>query len=247
MSLSGRDTLFGSVQSLAVIMDGNGRWAKGRGLPRTSGHIAGAKIVRPTLEIFKKYGVRYVTLYAFSSENFKRPKEEVDAIMKLIFSYLDTVAIPLIKKDKSFAIRFIGDLSGVPKKLKDKCLEIEKMADTPSFICNVALNYGGRAEIVNAVNSAISDGVTVFSEKILSDYTYTKDIPDPDLIIRTGGENRLSNFLLWQCAYSELVVLDTLWPDFKEEDFIYSLKTFTRRQRRFGGLNKEDALKYHEI
>ncbi len=247
MYLKSREELFGKVESLAIIMDGNGRWATKRGMPRTSGHKQGAKIVRPTLEILRKYGVRYVTLYAFSSENFKRPRAEVDAIMQLIYSYLDTVVIPLIKSDGSFAVRFIGDPSPLPERLRDKCREVEEMADNPSFICSVALNYGGRAEIVNAVNTAIRDGVSSLTEATLSRYIYTRDIPDPELIIRTGGEFRISNFLLWQCAYSEFVILDTLWPDFTEEDVIYSLKTFTGRERRFGGLNKEDTVKRYEI
>lgn len=230
----------GRLDSVAIITDGNGRWAKKRGLPRSQGHIAGAKRIQPALEKFRALGVHYVTLYAFSTENWKRPKEEIDGIMKLVYKYVDEVVIEKIKTDKDFCVRFIGDLSVLPEKLRDKCLEAENMAKDRAFVCSIALNYGGRAEIVNAANRAFADGHTTLTEDILSKYMYTAGTPDPDLIIRTGGDFRVSNYLIWQGAYSEYVVLDTLFPDFTEKEIMESVERFYNRKRRFGGLDKED-------
>ena len=230
----------GGLNSVAIIMDGNGRWATKRGLSRTEGHKAGALAVKKALKLFRDRGVHHLTLYAFSTENWKRPREEVDALMELIYSYIDGVVIDAINKDDSLCIRFIGDKSALPEKLRDKCIEAENMAAGREFVCNVALNYGGRDEIVNAVNSAIADGHTRVDESILSSYMYTCASPDPDLIIRTGGDFRISNFLLWQCAYSEIIILDTLWPDFGECDVEKCITEFNSRHRRFGGLDPED-------
>ena len=228
------------LDSVAIITDGNGRWAKRRGLPRSYGHIEGAKRIQPALEKFREMGVHYVTLYAFSTENWKRPKEEVDTIMELIYKYLDTVVIDKIKKDKDFSIKFLGDKSVLSEKLRLKCIEVEEMAKDRAFVCSVALNYGGRDEIVHAANEAMRAGHTELTEEILSKYMYTGNVPDPDLVIRTGGDFRISNFLLWQSAYSEYVILDTLWPDFGEKEIIESINAFYKRKRRFGGLDKED-------
>ena len=228
------------LDSVAVICDGNGRWATRRGLPRSAGHVAGAKRIQPALEMFRKIGIHHVTLYCFSTENWKRPKDEVDVIMKLVYKYLDEVVIEKIKTDKQFCVKFIGDLSPLPDMLREKCIEVENMANDKPFVCNVALNYGGRAEIVHAANTAIADGNVKFTEDILSKYMYTAKSPDPDMIIRTGGDFRVSNFLLWQNAYSEFVVLDTLWPDFDEDEIMKAVKAFYKRQRRFGGLDKEE-------
>ena len=181
-----------------------------------------------------------MTLYAFSTENWKRPKEEVDTIMELGYNYIENVVIPKIKEDKDFCIKFIGDKSRLSERLRNKCLEAENMATDRAFVCNVALNYGGRDEIVHAVNEAIKDGHTEVSEEILSSYMYTKASPDPDLVIRTGGDFRVSNFLIWQSAYSEYVVLDTLFPDFSEKEIMEAVGEFYKRNRRFGGLSKED-------
>ena len=227
------------LNSVAIIMDGNGRWAKKRLLPRTMGHKAGAAIIEKILLEFKKRGVHCVTLYAFSTENWKRPKEEVDAIMNLVYKYLDEVVTDRINKDKDFAMRFLGDKSVLPEKLRDKCIEIEEMAKDRPFVCNLALNYGGRDEIVHAANEAVRLGLPI-NEQTLSSLMYTGGTPDPDLVIRTGGEFRISNFLLWQSAYSEFVVLDTLWPDFSEKDIDFCINAFNSRNRRFGGLDKED-------
>ena len=229
-----------SLDSVAIIMDGNGRWARKRGMPRTFGHKEGASIIQRTLEMFRKIDVHYLTLYAFSTENWKRPKEEVDVIMELIYKYLDTVVVKMIREDKSFSMKFLGDKSPLSEKLRNKCIEIEEMAKDTPFVCNIALNYGGRDDIVYAVNRAIADGHTELTEDIISRYTYTAPTPDPDLIIRTGGDFRVSNFLLWQGAYSEYFITETLWPDFSEKDIRAAVDAFYSRERRFGGLNKDD-------
>jgi undecaprenyl diphosphate synthase len=218
-------------------MDGNGRWATRRGLPRTAGHAQGAKIIQGILEYFRKIGVHYVTLYAFSTENWKRPREEVDMLMELIYKYLDEVVIDKINRDKDFSMKFLGDKSVLSEKLRNKCIEIEEMAKDRPFVCNLALNYGGRDEILNAVNSAIRSGVGEITPEIMNENLYTAGTPDPDLVIRTGGEYRISNFLLWQCAYSEYIILDTLWPDFCERDIDECVRKFYKRNRRFGGLD----------
>ena len=230
----------GGLNSVAIIMDGNGRWAKKRGLSRSEGHKAGALAVKTALRLFRERGVHHLTLYAFSTENWKRPQSEVDALMELIYSYIDGVVLKYLADDGNFCVKFIGDKSALPEKLRLKCIEAENMAKDKDFVCNIALNYGGRDEIVNAVNSALSDGHTCVNEEILSKYMYTNSSPDPDLIIRTGGDFRLSNFLLWQSAYSEIIILDTLWPDFGESDVDKCISEFYSRHRRFGGLNPED-------
>lgn len=228
------------LDSVAIITDGNGRWAKRRGLPRSAGHVEGAKRIQAALEKFREIGVHYVTLYAFSTENWKRPKEEVDTIMKLVYKYVDEVVIKKIETDKNFSVKFLGDLSVLSEDVRNKCLEAENMAKDRPFVCSVALNYGGRDEIVHAANEAIKAGYTELTEEILTRYMYTGTTPDPDLIIRTGGDFRISNFLLWQSAYSEYVILDTLWPDFGEKEIMHSVRDFYSRKRRFGGLDKED-------
>lgn len=231
------------LDSVAIITDGNGRWAKKRGLARSVGHIEGAKRIQPVLEKFREIGVHYVTLYAFSTENWKRPKDEIDTIMKLIYKYVDEVVIKKIETDKDFSVKFIGDLSVLSEELRNKCLEAESMAKDRPFVCSVALNYGGRDEIVHAANAAIKAGHTELTEEILAKYMYTGTTPDPDLVIRTGGDFRISNFLLWQSAYSEYVILDTLWPDFGEKEIMNSVRDFYSRKRRFGGLDKEEQEK----
>lgn len=230
-----------AVDSVAIIMDGNGRWAKKRGLPRTAGHKAGAKTAVEVIKIFRELGVHHITLYAFSTENWKRPKEEVDALMELIYEYIDNVVIKAITDKEDLCIRFIGDKSALSEKLRQKCIEAEELAKDRPFVCNVALNYGGRDEIISAVNRAIADGHSSITEDILSGYLYTAGSPDPDMIIRTGGDMRISNFLLWQSAYSEFFVIDTLWPDFGREDAYRCMSEFNLRHRRFGGLDPEDA------
>lgn len=231
------------VDSVAIIMDGNGRWAKKRGLSRTEGHKAGAKALGGILSLFREYGVHHLTLYAFSTENWKRPKEEVDALMELIYDYIDRVVIKKIITEGDISVKFIGDKSALSEKLRAKCIEAEQLAVDKPYVCNVALNYGGRDEIVHAANSAIADGHSLLTEQILSKYMYTSSSPDPDMIIRTGGDFRISNFLLWQSAYSEFIILDTLWPDFGKADVERCMAEFNSRHRRFGGLDPEDERK----
>ena len=233
----------GYPTSVAIIMDGNGRWAKRRLLPRTAGHVAGAKNVRPVLNILKECGVKHVTLYAFSTENWRRPKEEVDAIMELLYKYLDEITGDLLKPDSDFSVRFLGDKSALPEKLRKKCCEVEAIASDRPCVCNIALNYGGRDDIVHAANAALADGHAELTEDIISRYVYTAHSPDPDLVIRTGGDFRVSNFLLWQIAYSEFYITDTFWPDLGKEDILRALDSFASRNRRFGGLDKEDMKK----
>lgn len=229
------------IDSIAIIMDGNGRWAKKRGKSRTEGHRAGAKAALEAVKLLQKYDIHHITLYAFSTENWKRPKDEVDGLMSLIHEYIDGVMIPALKEKKDFSIKFIGDKSALSKELRDKCIEAESISENTPYVCNIALNYGGRSEIVNAANSAIRDGYTELDEQILSSYMYTSHSPDPDVIIRTGGDFRISNFLLWQSAYSELIILDTLWPDFGEDDVKKCISEYKSRRRRFGGLDPEES------
>ena len=229
------------LRSVAIIMDGNGRWAKKRLLPRTKGHEKGAAIIENVLEVFRDIGVKYLTLYAFSTENWKRPKDEVDAIMKLAYKYVDKIYTDRLKGESRLAVRFIGDKSGLPEKLREKCIEIENMEKDAEFVCNIALNYGGRAEIAHAARQLVLKGLPI-TEENLSREMYTADTPDPDLIIRTGGDFRISNFLIWQGAYSEYMILDTLWPDFGREDIEKCVTEFYKRRRRFGGLDKEDEV-----
>ena len=230
----------GRIRSVGIIMDGNGRWAKRRGLPRLAGHAAGAERVEEVLTTLRELGIHHVTLYAFSTENWKRPKEEVDGIMDLVYKYLTEVVEEKIVSDGHFAVRFAGDTSVLPEKLRDKCAQIEAMGENKEFICYVALNYGGRDEIVRAVKRAIESGEEI-SEKTISQHLYTSASPDPDLLIRTGGDMRISNFMLWQCAYSEFYFTKTLWPDFDRKQVITAVESFLSRKRRFGGLNKEDT------
>ena len=230
----------GRLNSVAIIMDGNGRWAKKRLLPRSAGHVAGAKNISKVLRIFRELGVHHMTLYAFSTENWKRPKDEVDTLMQLCYKYVDEQVIPWIKKDGDFSVKFLGDKNVLPEKLRDKCIEAEQLALGKGFVLNVAFNYGGRDEIVHAANAAFADGHKQLTEEILSKYMYTCNSPDPDLVIRTGGDFRISNFLLWQSAYSEFYITDTLWPDFGRKEIESAITSFESRKRRFGGLDPED-------
>ncbi len=220
------------LQHIAFIMDGNGRWAKARNMPREFGHINGARVFHEITDYCQKIGVKYVTVYAFSTENWKRPKHEVIAIMKLLDEYLDQ------KRTEKVSIRFIGDVSILDEKLIKKIRSLEEKTAGYDAILFVAMNYGSRAEITHAVNELIKAGKTEITEADIQKSLYTGDAPDPDLIVRTGGDLRISNFLLWQAAYSELYFTDTLWPDMKEEDVDMAIEDFYRRKRRFGGLDK---------
>ena len=220
---------------IAIIMDGNGRWAKKRGLPRTAGHSAGAKTFQNIARYCNKIGIKYLTVYAFSTENWKRPKDEVDAIMKLLHDYLvDSVNF----KDENIRVRFLGDLSRLSDELNGLIADAENNSKNATGLnLNVALNYGGRDEIVNAVRKLAAKGadLTALTEQELSDNLYTSGMPDPDLIIRPSGEYRLSNYLIWQSSYAEYRFTDTLWPDFSEKDINEAVISFASRDRRYGG------------
>ena len=220
-------------EHIGIIMDGNGRWAKKRGLPRTAGHKQGAETFRTISKECGRLGIKHATFYAFSTENWKRPKEEVDAIMRLFKQYLLEAKEDITAADNN-KLRFIGLKDGIPDDILTLMEEAEE--DTKNNTgCDIALavNYGGREEIVNAVNKLIADGKTEITEEDISQNLYT--VPDCDLIIRPSGEQRLSNFLLWQAAYSEFWYSDVMWPDFSVQDLYKALSDFENRNRRFGG------------
>lgn len=220
-------------EHIGIIMDGNGRWAKKRGLPCTAGHKQGAETFRTISKECGRLGIKHATFYAFSTENWKRPKEEVDAIMRLFKQYLLEAKEDITAADNN-KLRFIGLKDGIPDDILTLMEEAEE--DTKNNTgCDIALavNYGGREEIVNAVNKLIADGKTEITEEDISQNIYT--VPDCDLIIRPSGEQRLSNFLLWQAAYSEFWYSDVMWPDFSVQDLYKALSDFENRNRRFGG------------
>ncbi len=218
---------------LGIIMDGNGRWAKKRGLPRTAGHKVGADVFKKISKECGRLGIEEVTFYAFSTENWKRPKEEVDALMKLFHDYLIEAKEDL-EESGNMRIHFVGERDGIsPDLLKLMDDAVETTDSRTGTIINLAVNYGGRQEIVSAVNKLIASGKTLITEDDISNNVYTA--PDCDLIIRPSGEERLSNFLLWQAAYSEFWYSDVLWPDFTEKDLHSALAEFEKRNRRFGG------------
>ena len=217
---------------LGIIMDGNGRWAKKRGMPRTAGHKVGAEVFRVISQECADLGIKYVTFYAFSTENWKRPKSEVDAIMALFKDYLLEAKRDFVKAGNN-KIKFIGEREGIREDLLELMDEAEEeTASHTGTTVYLAVNYGGRQEIVSAVNKLIADGKTQITEDDISENIYT--VPDCDLIIRPSGEERLSNFLLWQAAYSEFWYSDVLWPDFKKENLYEALREFEKRNRRFG-------------
>ncbi len=222
------------LKHIAFIMDGNGRWAKARGKSRDRGHVAGAETFERVVRYCDKIGVQAITFYAFSTENWKRPKDEVDKIMGLLEKYIDKVA----KKTASYdvKIRFIGEKAGLTEKLLEKMENIEDLTKDKSKILNIALNYGSRAEMVSAVNRLIREGKSDVSEQDITSALYTADNPELDLVIRTAGEQRLSNFLLWQAAYAEFYFTDTLWPDFDENEVQKAIDAYYGRTRRFGAV-----------
>ena len=214
---------------IAFIMDGNGRWAQRRDLPREAGHKEGSEAFKRVVRYCGEIGIKTVTVYAFSTENWKRPKREVTAIMNLLNTYLSNCEQELSEEGVRF--RVIGDKSGIPLPIVKKIEHVEKVTEKNPLLLNFALNYGGRAEIVAAVNKLVASGCKKISENDVSKALYTFDCPDPDLIVRTGGDLRISNFLLWQSAYSELYFTDTLWPDLKDEDIDAAVAEFYKRQR----------------
>lgn len=220
---------------IGIIMDGNGRWAKKRGLPRTAGHSSGAKTFQKIARYCNKIGIKYLTVYAFSTENWKRPKDEVDAIMKLLHDYLvDSVNF----QDENIKVKFLGDLTMLDDELNRLIKKAEDDSkDATGLNLNIALNYGGRDEIVRTVRKMAErgDNLAELSESMLSDNLYTAGMPDADLIIRPSGEYRLSNFLIWQSAYAEYWFTDRLWPDFSEKDIDEAISAYAQRDRRYGG------------
>lgn len=221
------------LKHIAFIMDGNGRWANKRGMPREYGHKKGVEVFREITEYCHKIGIQYITVYAFSTENWKRPKVEVDSIMNLLDEYLDKT------NTEDVRVCFIGDKERLNPALVKKINSVEERTKNGKSVLNVAMNYGSRAEIVNACNKLIALGRDNVTEEDINSALYTGGCPDPDLIVRTGGDLRISNFLLWQAAYSELYFTDTLWPDMTSDDVDQAIKDFYMRKRRFGGLDKK--------
>lgn len=226
---------------VGIIMDGNGRWAKKRGLPRSAGHKAGANNFRTITRYCSDIGIKYLTVYAFSTENWKRPSDEVSALMSLFKSYLNEALTDF--KDDSIVVKFIGDKTGFNSELQELIRENEEeSANRDGMVLNIAMNYGSRAEITMAVKKIaekVKSGelsVENITEQTVSDNLYTAFQPDPDLVIRPSGEYRISNFLLWQSAYTEYVIMDKLWPDFTKEDMNRALLEFANRNRRYGGV-----------
>ena len=224
----------GALKHVGFIMDGNGRWAKKRGMPREYGHRFGADTFKKIMEHCCNLGIRATTFYVFSTENWKRPQKEVDSIMKLLDKYLDECEKELDEYDIRFI--FLGDKSVFPDSLRNKMIDIEERSSSHGYIVNLALNYGGRDEIVMAANKLISEGKTVLTEDDITASLYTKESPELDLIVRTGGDERISNFLLWQAAYAEFYFTDVLWPDFSPKEVDKVVENFMSRKRRFGGV-----------
>lgn len=231
---------------VAMIMDGNGRWATARGLPRLAGHRAGTENLRPILEACVEFGIEILTIWAFSTENWRRPETEVKGLLRILERMIRRELQELHKQ--GVRLRHIGRLDRLPKRLQTQVLDaIEMTKDNERITLNVAFDYGGRAEIVHAVRQIIRDGIPAeeVNEDLLSQHMYTSGQPDPDLIIRTGGELRTSGFMLWQSAYTEYYITPTFWPDFGEEELYQALIAFGQRERRFGAL-KDDYGSPHE-
>ncbi|WP_238882579.1 isoprenyl transferase [Clostridium sp. YIM B02551] len=226
---------------IAIIMDGNGRWAKQKGLPRSFGHKAGTETVRKVIKECNRLGVKYLTLYAFSTENWKRPKDEVNVLMNILVEYLRKEFNEL--NENNVVINHIGDITGLPLECQKELISAyERTKNNTGVTMNLAINYGGRTEIVDATKKIIEEiengilTINNLNEKMFSSYLYTKNMPDPDLIIRPSGEQRLSNFLLWQCAYSEFWYSNINWPDFNEDDLRKAIFDYQNRDRRYGGI-----------
>jgi undecaprenyl diphosphate synthase len=228
-------------QHVAIIMDGNGRWAKQRSLPRVEGHRQGAESARTVIRTAGELGIKYLTLYAFSAENWNRPKDEVDALMKYLIHYLKTETPELNKNNVRLEV--IGQIYRLPENVQEHLKKsIQTLSKNSGLTLVMALSYGSRIEIVDAVRRIAEkarDGKlepAAITEEVISQHLWTRNIPDPDLLIRTSGEMRVSNFLLWQISYAELVITPTLWPDFRKPQFFATLEEYARRHRRFGGV-----------
>ncbi len=224
-------------EHVAIIMDGNGRWARRRGLPRVAGHRAGAENLRRIINTCVEFGIKILTIYAFSTENWDRPEREIRGLMKIFTRVLDQELAEL--HAQGVCLHHLGDLNGIEPELQQKVLDaIELTKDNDRLILNVAFNYGGRAEILHAVREMLADQISPdeLTEELFSSYLFTKGLPDPDLVIRTSGELRISNFLIWQAAYAEYYATPAYWPDFGREDLYEALVAYSQRERRFGGL-----------
>lgn len=226
---------------LGIIMDGNGRWAKKRGLPRSAGHTAGAANFKKITRYCASIGVKYLTVYAFSTENWKRPSDEIEALMKIFQQYLEEALRDFL--GENIRVKFLGDVSVFPQHLQHLFARTEEVsADKTGMILNIAMNYGGRAELTHAVRllaEQVQKGTLLpeqITEDLISQHLYTAGQPDPDLVLRPSGEYRISNFLLWQSAYTEYIIMDKLWPDFTTRDLDSALREFSNRNRRFGGI-----------
>lgn len=227
-------------QHVAIILDGNGRWAKAKGMPRNYGHVQGAKNVERICEEAYNMGIKYLTVYAFSTENWKRSKDEVDALMTLLRNYMKT-CVKTAKKNH-MKVRVIGDKTGLAQDIQDSIAKLEEESkDQDGLNFTIAINYGSRDEIRRAVTKIVEEGIRPedITEETISDHLDTAGIPDPDLLIRTSGEQRLSNFLLWQLAYTEFYFTDVHWPAFTKEELIKAIEQYNKRDRRFGGVKEE--------
>lgn len=222
------------IRHVAFIMDGNGRWAKRRALPREAGHVRGAETFRRVVSYCHDLGIRTVTVYAFSTENWSRPPKEVAGIMKLLGSFLREALATADERD--MRVVFLGDKAPLSPELRTMAEEVERTTANRSYCLNIALNYGGRDEITHACNRLMAEGKTSVTQADIAGALYTSHSPDPDLVIRTGGDLRISNFLLWQSAYAEYYFTKTLWPDLREAEIYTALRDFCHRHRRFGGL-----------
>lgn len=235
MSLKEKIDLAKLPEHIAIIMDGNGRWAKSKFLPRFIGHTNGVKTVKNIVELTRKLNIKVLTLYAFSTENWQRPKEEISGLISLLMTYLKSEIDFMIKNKISF--RVLGDISKFPAEVQDEIINVcNKTKDNKDLILNIALNYGARQEIIQAFEALYRENIAHPTEEDISNRLYTKDLPDPDLLIRTSGEMRISNFLLWQISYSEIYVTDVLWPDFSKEEFYKAILEYQKRNRRFGNI-----------
>lgn len=235
---------------IAFIIDGNGRWANKRGLPRSYGHKAGIKACKVVIEECLKLGIKYVSLYGFSTENWNRPKDEIETLFNLFRQFIKTDLKKVLKEDVKFIVS--GDYTAFPSDLVEVIEDcLEKTKNNKKMVLNLCINYGGRPEIVRAINNIIKDGIKEVDEKTVASYLYTASIPDPDFIVRTSGENRISNFMLWQCSYAEFYFPKTLWPDFNKRELYKSLDNFSKRNRRFGAIKenkwKHDYLPAHTL
>jgi undecaprenyl diphosphate synthase len=232
-------------EHVAIIMDGNGRWAKNRGMTRVMGHQRGAEAVREIVRTSREIGIRWLTLYAFSEENWKRPKSEITALMKLLKRFLKSELKEML--ENGIQLRTIGRTDKLPEDTRKVLREtIEKTSSNRDMVLTLALSYGSRQEILDTIlkiSRKVENGSITssdISEKLVSDLLYTGDIPDPDLLIRTSGEHRISNFLLWQIAYSEIYVTNTLWPDFDKNEYLAAIMNFQKRERRFGATSNRE-------